>query len=172
MAHFLWRHCQDLWRRCSGFLLAFFFLAGLVSGIGLYTGDASDLWMGSYFSESVPILRLILLTFFPFLLSAFAVFLKKPGLILAVSYLKGCLFSFTAFCLTACCGSAGWLLRLLLLFSDSLSLPLLCFFWLRYVPGDKGLELGDLFFCFSMVSLICCMEHCVITPFLAGIIIF
>ncbi len=172
MAGHFYPPCRGIWRKCSLYLLAFFFLAGLLSGPWVFRNHSALSWVDGFLNGSPSYLRLILFTFLPFLLSAFAVSCRMPGLLLGISFVKGFLFGTAAFLLVSGCGSAGWLLRFFFLFSDSLSLPLLCCFWLRYLPGDRELEPGVLLFNFAMVSLICSTDVCVISPFLAHIIVF
>ena len=56
------------------------------------------------------------------------------------------------YCISGVCilyGSAGWLVRLLLLFSSTVSAPVLYWFWLRHISGAKKHLWLDFMICAS-----------------------
>ena len=79
---------------------------------------------------SVSIVSLLFCTLFPFLLSAFAVFLSSPLLLILIGFCKSFLFGFLSLGMVLAFGSGGWFARLLLLCGDILLFPL--FFWYLY----------------------------------------
>lgn len=67
-------------------------------------------------------------------------------------------------------GSAGWLVRWLLMFSDILTLPLLCLFWLRAFSHERSQSL-----CFAaavgvIAVFIGSLDYTVVSPFAAMLI--
>lgn len=159
-------------RKLSDAVLAFSFLFGILSGVVLFFAagvHAFPLMRGSV-AGSVSIVSLLLLNYLPFLISAYAVYISKAWLLFPVAFLRGCLFSFVSLGTSVGFGSAGWLVRLFLLFSDALSLPLLYLFWQRHISGDHQLDFWEIFVYLSLISLIGSIDHRLISPFLASII--
>lgn len=164
MARFLHHRVWQVWRSAATPLLAFFLTSGFVAGVCLFRGLFSVSWMRSFLSDSVSIVNLILFTFLPFLITAYAVFLKMPGLIFPIAFIKGFLFSVSALHITLYFVEIGCLARYILLFSDVMSLPLLFFFWRRHISGIHTCSGVEILFYFSLVSLICSIDYCLISP--------
>lgn len=157
-------HRQDA-RRCL--LLAAACFAGLVLGIlwGSHTGIISDSWMlGALTSPlSIPGLTAILLV--PFLLIALAIFYSRLWLLCLTLVMKMFCFGACGWALTAFFGSAGWLVRFLLMFSDSMMLPMLCFLALRRCTGR--LSRGDFLLGVGWMVLVGALDFWLVSPFLA-----
>lgn len=161
-------------RKACRFILAFFWISGLICGFLVYLSAETSLvpLMHSILSETVSIVSLLCVTALPFLLSIFMVFFSKPWLILPICFCKAFLFSFVSIGILQLYGSAGWLIRFLLLFSDCVTVPFLYWFWLRCLTRT------DLFFgCTSafllaLGFLIGSMDYRIISPVLARLIEF
>lgn len=169
--------CSDLphrWRKGCHFVLAFFWLTGLVSGIlvCLSAGDSFVSWMRSTVYWSVSIVGLLFVTIFPFLISAFAVFISRPGLLLPICFCKAFLFSLVSMGTVQAFGSAGWLIRCLLLFSDCVSVPLLYWYWLRFLPGTRTFCGWETVAILALGALIGSVDYRIISPFLVHLIKF
>lgn len=172
MARFFCSGLPHWWRKGCRFFLAFSWLAGLACGILVYLSAGNFLLslMRSTLYVPVSIVGLLCVTTFPFLLSAFAVFLSKPVLLLPICFGKAFLFAFASIGILQAFGSAGWLLRWLLLFSDCASIPLLYWFWLRYLPGYRSLSGWEAASMLSLWLLIGSVNYSVISPLLARLI--
>jgi len=122
--------------RASAWFLAFFFLWGLVCGVSACRGCGPEFaaLMRGLPWEAVSIVGLILCLLFPFLIS-FASWVLDPVLLFPICFCRAFLFGFVHFGLFLSLGDGGWLLRWLVLFSDSISLPLLYCFWHRRLSG-------------------------------------
>lgn len=158
--------------RRGRFFLGLSFLAGMLLGIVPFFCSAafSFPWMRGCLTGAVSIVGVTLLNYLPFLLSAYAVSLSRPGLLAGVALARGWLFSFTCLRISLGFGTAGWIVRLLLLFSDLICLPLLYFFWLRLLSGGERPDAWELLFYFSVVLLTGSVDICLISPILASII--
>lgn len=112
------------------------------------------------------------IVFLPFLLSAFAVYFSFPYMIPAISFAKAFLFAFCCYCLDYCFGACSWLVKLLLLFSDSCFIPFLFLFWLRGLSENSRFNFAAflclLLFCLIIVGIDCC----VVTPYAVGLLSF
>jgi len=120
----------------------------------------------------VSIMSLFTVSLLPFLISALAVYVSHPELLLPVCFCKSFLFACCAFSATSVFGTAGWLVRLLLQFSDVCLLPVLCWFWIRHIGGSFGTLQKDIFLCCGVALVVCVVDHCVISPYLVTLIDF
>lgn len=160
------------WRRGCRFFLASSWLLGLICGILVYLSAGGILvsLMRSTLYVPVSIVGLLCAAVLPFLFSALAVFLSRPGLLLPICFGKAFLLAFVSLGVIRAFGSAGWLLRWLLLFGDCVSAPMLYWFWLRYIPGDRLLSGWEAASLFSLGLLIGSVNYSVISPFLVRLI--
>lgn len=174
VARFFCPDLSNLWRKGCRFYLACFWLSGFLCGIlvYLYAGRTLVSMMRSTLRVSVSIVGMLCVTTLPFLLSAFAVFLSKPALLLPICFGKAFLLAFVSIGMLQAFGSAGWLLRWILLFSDFVYVPLLYCFWLRHISGVRPLDSWETALMCSLGLLIGSVNFSVISPFLAGLIVF
>jgi len=148
-------------------LLLFWFF-GLIAGVFLflYAGTPTFSLMHRIPCGTVTIVSLLITGSIPFLLTAYAVLLSRPWLIFAICLCKACLFSFVLMGISVAFSSSGWLIRSLLLFSDSIYCSILSFLWLRILSGRKS-------HCFAVT--VCCISFSytafyIISPFAACLI--
>ena len=161
------------WHRRAAFVLIAFFLLGHVLGI-LLSGSAGTFFLSSMrtvVSSRVSIVSLLSSAVLPFLFSAFAVWLAQPMLLIPIAFWKAFLFSYLGYGLFSAWGSAGWLIAGLVMFGKICAMPLLCWYWLRYVCGRR-FEVPV--FCLILGALTCIgmVEYYLIVPFLGSIITF
>ena len=159
-------------RRGSTLVLALFWISGILSGVAAFCFAGNPLlpMMRGILDGSVSIVGLLCVTVFPFLVSAFAVYICAPWLLFAVSFLKGFLFGFLSAAILVAFGSAGWLIRWFLMFSELVSLPLLYWFWVRNISGERGFSGAEVLVILSLLILIGSVDYCCISPFLAMLI--
>jgi hypothetical protein len=117
----------------------------------------------------VSITGLIASVFLPFLIAAFAAYISVPQLMYPLVFLKMMLF-----CLCGCCiynvyGSAGWLVRVLLQFSDCCMVPVLCWFCLRHISGSAVSLWKDFVISTVAAGIVGIIDYCLISPFLASL---
>ena len=174
MARFLLHESPKSSRKGSTVFLALSFSAGLTGGILTFIAAGQSIFplMRSTLSGSVSIVSLLCVTALPFLFSAVAVFLSGPQLLFPIAFGKAFFFSFFSLGTMAAFGSAGWMIRCLLMFSDLMGLPLLYYYWQRHIPGGHAFSSMEAFAFFSLFFLIGSIDFCLISPFLAGLIHF
>lgn len=136
---------------------------------GMNAGDIYASLMRGAVRCPVSIVGLVISVYLPFLLSAFAVYLGKSGLLYIVCFLKSWAFTLAAYGTVAAYGSAGWLVQFLLQFSDILLLWLLCWFCLRHIGKTTAPVNRDFRICTAAVAAVCSIDYCVISPFLVGL---
>lgn len=152
--------------------LAFTWLTGLLSGLIISLGHlpATASMMRLAPTVQVSIVSLIIAISFPLLLSAIAVFCSGPWLLIPIVFGKAFLYAFVCAGVLNSWGSAGWLLQLLLVFSDTLMLPVLWLFWLRTCRHTgKGIIPG-IILAASAGLLICSIDFRFISPFLTDLL--
>ncbi|MBQ7415636.1 MAG: hypothetical protein IJW14_01200 [Oscillospiraceae bacterium] len=159
------------WRTSAPWLLGIGWLLGIVLG-GLSAAQAEDVLVplirdgaGRYAS----VVGLLATTLLPFLLSAFAVSLSEPWLLLIISTCKAFSFAFCAFGVSLAFGPSGWLVRFLFLFSDLCLIPLLYLYWLRHIRGECRHIPWELPLCLSAALAVGMVDYWFISPFLVSI---
>lgn len=170
MARFLHRFFSELRRKSNVWILAVCFFAGLVLGIrASHEAGLSFPLMRGALKSTVSIVRLLSILLLPFLFSALAVYFSKPKLLYGIAFLKAFVFAFISAGISAGFGGAGWLIRWLLMFSDSLCLPVLLLYWLRHIPGRRRFQTADTMILAGCIGLVGLLDHRLIMPLLQGI---
>ena len=166
------RYSAAKFRKGSTIFLALFWFLGLLSGVLFFhaSGSSFNSMMRSILMDTVSIVDLVSVAMLPFLLSAFAVFLSSPWLLLSIAFFRAFLLSFVSMQILAAFGSAGWLLRLLLLFSDLLSAPLFYLYIRWCLSSDFSHAFRTFFLIICCSILIGSLDYVYILPFLADVI--
>lgn len=158
-------------RKYRRIVLAFFWIFGLFGGFFYFLSAAPSTAsvMSGYFRIPVSIVRLLVWNLLPCVFSAAAVLLSAPWLLILICFGKAFLFAYVSLCFACTFGSAGWLIWLLVMLPDLLTLPLLYFYWLRHFScaGSAGSFSGVILFCGSI--FLCSLDYRVISPFLASL---
>ena len=146
-------------------------LAGLILGtyFAAVSGNYYFLLMHVAPTCPVSIVGLTATVLLPFLFTAYAVYKDRPWMLYGICFLKVFTFGFCGFGITAAYGSAGWLVRFLFQFSDICSVPILCWFALRNLNGRNANLKREFWICLGLNLIICCLDLCYISPFLAHI---
>lgn len=110
--------------------LVFCWLFGLIVGYCLLEPFFLPL-MRSFALQPVSIVGYLVSLFLPFICSYVAIISDKPIIIMVVCFLKAVAFGFTGALISQFFYSASWLVRLLLMFSDSWFLIILFILWFR-----------------------------------------
>ena len=118
--------------------------------------------------DSVSIVGLIVSAGVPFLISAFAVIYSRPALVLAVCFLKACLYMICAASLMVHYGGSGWLIQWLLMAHESLSLPVLYLFWRRCFRFGKLPPATECIWLGSLEILVVTLAYRLAAPLYAG----
>lgn len=164
---------QRFLRKGATLILAFSWIGGLASGVLLFfRADASVIsLMRRCCFTSVSIVWFAALSILPFLFSAFAVFLSFPWMLYPVCYLKGLCYGFVIAGLDYLWGASSWLVRLAVLFDDILLVPLLFWFWIRHVSGERKCSIRECVLFLISGGLVSVGVNRQIMPFFAEIFI-
>lgn len=152
-------------------LLALSWSCGLLCGCLLFYGCGSlAVLLAQAASLGVSFRNLMIANGLPFLLFAFAVYIRQPGLLPVLAFGKGCLFAYISMGALVAFGGAGCLLRLLLMFSDLFLTVLLYFCWERYLSGQERFSAFHWGAVAALVFLVGAIDYCWIVPILVRVI--
>ena len=160
-------------RKADHILLAFSWLLGLGAG-GFVSRNAGDHIVS--LMRLAPMCQMSIVGLFfnillPFLLSAFAVYVGLPKLMLIICFGKAFTYAFVVCGIFACYDGSGWLIRWLLLFSDSCSLVLLYGYALRHISGACRFSLSSFAVLVVGIGLLTGVDYTMISPFLRRLLL-
>ena len=160
--------------RCIGikWALPFCWFLGLLLGTTYgYRADHSYILLLRYAAlNRVSFVGLIAALYVPLLLSTLAVYLNHPQWLLPICFIKAFLFTSCGSALLIAYHSAGWLVRLLLQFSDFCTMPFLYWFCMRNIVERKSNLASDFLVCCTGGSIIGIFDFFVISPYLVKLI--
>lgn len=148
-------------------LLGMAWLLGMLIAVVTYSQTCISSMMHLAASDQVSIVSLIVSVLLPYLLSAFAVYISKPLLLLPIAFLRGFSLMLVLIGTTEAFGSAGWLVRSLFLFSDLFFMPFLYLFWRRSISGAPK---DGRWVCCAAGLILACLDYRFVSPFLAGLL--
>lgn len=159
-------------RKGFRFYLAFSWMAGLICGSAVAASAETPLFslMRGALYAPVSIVGVLCVSVLPILFSAYAVFLSNFALLLPICFTKAFLFSFVSLGISWAFASAGWLMKILLLYSDWTSLPILYWFWLRSLSPYRSVGLWETILAFTLMGLLGSIHFSIISPFLVRLI--
>lgn len=147
------------------FLLAFFWIGGLLAGV-YAAGNADEsvlsLMRTGTFS-GVSIVTSCAAHLFPVFVTALAFFIA-PVLILPIAFCKAASFGFVSSCISSAFHSAGWLVRLLVMFSDTGMTAVLLWLWIRCLCTRRKLPWYAVLISSLCVAALCSIDYFILTP--------
>ena len=171
MARFLHHSLKISGCNWRDFLLALSWILGLISGCTLCLSADTTAFSLMRMAPGCPvsIVRLLAVTFLPFLFSGFAAFITQAWLLIPIAFLKSFTFSAASTAVMLSFGAAGWLICILLMFSSICTMPILILYWIRYSRKGYPLALWHKISFISLIFAVCGIDFYVISPFLAGL---
>lgn len=148
-------------------LLLLFWILGCTEGVRLSSVCAesfSSLMRSSDFS-SVSIVCAIAVAFLPLLVSYISVYFNLPLLLLPAAFIYASLFTFIGSGLYSHFMNAGWVVRWLMMFTSSCMSPVLLYFWIRSINGNREVLHKDMLYCSLCALLVCSVDCAIISPF-------
>ena len=167
LPNFINRKCNI--RAC---ILAVFWVLGLAFGalISLLNEDHLYSLMRTAVNIRVSIVHLLLIQIFPVLLSAIAVYYSIPLYIFFICIFKSVCLGFILVSLGHVFGNAGWLIRFLFMFSDTLTIPSLLLYWFKHISGMKHSFLLDTKCLVLFTLFVSFLEYFLVSPFFMSVI--
>ena len=176
MARFLYRRHLSFGSFSDKWLFVVLsWIVGLVAGAACSAsaGDSIVSLMCSAVQCRVSFISLLGTMILPFLISAFSVYVQAPFALYIVSFWKAfshC-FVFAGLCLAF--PNSYWFIRWFLMFSDSLIIPVLFWFWLYILAkGSDRRLIFPVVTCSAAVFMITAIDYRIISAFLADLKIF
>ncbi len=163
-----------LFSRCKAciFFLCAFCLGGLLFGsfLAVRLPESNFSWMHAVPLHRASIVGMLTASLLPFLLTACAVSFSLNWAVIPLAFCKTSLFSLFSVLTILSYGGCGWLVRLLLLFSDIVSLPILMWLWIRILQGKCGSSFRTILVCAAAGMAVTVFDYLVISPYLAYLI--
>ncbi len=159
--------------RMSRVLFAGFWIIGLILGasFSLLTGESFLSMTHTAASSRGSVISLFASAFLPFLIVSLAVYFHTPVVIYCLVFGKGFCFCFVSMGIMLAFPESGWLLRWLLLFSDSLALPVLIWFCLRHIHKDSVAG-AAVFFAGALIFLTATIDNLFVSSFLSDLMYY
>ena len=157
----------------TGMLRCFCLIACWIIGllIGYFFSEPfSFSLMRSAAQQPVSIVGLFIALFYPLICTYFSFLTEKPIVVLIVCFLKAVAFGFSGALISQYFQSAGWIVCLLLMFSDCCFVCVLLILWLRCFSGVSVHPMSDLFVCAVIGICIAAADYFIISPFLQGLL--
>ena len=153
---------------CSRFFLSIAFILGLCFGIYLATESESIFRqvLPGIISASTSLPAAAVGVAIPLLLSMACITCSWPAMVILVCFIKAVVFAYCSCGTLLFFGSGGWLVRFLLLFTDSCMLAPMLWFCLRHIDGSKLSIKRDIAICFLLFVLFFVFDYFVISPYL------
>ena len=105
----------------------------------------------------------------PVIISLLALYAGWRWVIFPLAFLKALSFAYVGWSVVISFGSAGWLIRLLLMFSDCAAVPLLWWFWNKALTSEFDALVPAAVAAVLTILGIGIMDYGVISPFLANL---
>ena len=148
-------------------LLSLFWLSGIMLGYGASTdiNSLSVSMMHAASLRSVSIVGVFFPLFFPLLITFVVNRFLKPHWILPVVFTKAFCFCFCSCTCIRAFGSAGWLIKCLFLFSDSIGILVLLWLWLSILHSDCKIRPISFAAASFILLAVSTLDYYVIAPF-------
>lgn len=151
-------------------ILAIFWLLGIALGymFATFVAQNAQFIFRSYIENQTSVLRLWVVHFFPFICAVFAHRFSLFYIFYLLNFVKAVSYSFCNFCVIFAFGSAGWLVRILFLFTDAFSSLLLFYFSLGCLC-NRSIRKTEYLIIFFSVAVVCIIDGLTVSPFLSSL---
>ncbi len=158
-------------RKYPSLKLAFFWIAGLFVGLGLFglSGISPESLLRESMMGPVSAEALLVRVMVPFLICVAGILLDQHWLIYVCAFCKAVLLAFASMCTMIAFGSGGWLIRFLFLFTDTLMCVVWYGFWMDSLSRTSFSTVKAMFLC-AVGFFIAGVDLRVISPLLMRII--
>lgn len=145
---------------------------GFVFGALIFRSAQSAFVSGMFgaLSCAVSIVGLLLVIILPFLITALAVYESKPVALYLLCFFKAVLYSVNVLAIYGAYGTAGWLVQILLMFTENCTMAMLWFLWLCVILNRPKIFQRAFLWCFGISVLAGVLDLFIISPFAVSII--
>ena len=156
-------------RKYATHILALAWTLGLVFGFCAIAAGLLSPAFGQAIKLPPSLFSIISVLLLPIVVSLLAVFAGQRWLIYPLAFLKALTFAYVGWSVVITFGSAGWLIRLLFMFSDCACVPLLWWFWNRALKLEFDALLPASLSAGLTVLGIGIVDYGVVAPFLVNL---
>ena len=149
----------------KSFSILIIWLLGLAVGYSLFEPSYLPL-MRSALVQPVSIVGLFVCIFLPLILSFSFILIEKPIFLLIVCFIKAAAYGFSCTLIAYFFTSGSWLMRFLLLFSDSFYLLIMVTLWLNCTIDKKRLHGRTIFGCTVVGTFVAAADYIVVSRIL------
>ena len=142
-----------------GFLLGLYFITA--------SGDSFLILVREAALNKPSLSGLLFVMYFPLIVSFTAIYFSSPGIIYFWALIKSFLFSSCLCGIVAAFGSSGWLVRSLLLFSNSAVTVGILLFWRRTLTHTYRKAMKELLIFAVVFTAIGFIDYFLVSPYLA-----
>lgn len=156
-------------RRLSLLIISSVWIAGLFFGLLFAMQSAAASREAVFLTaarEAPSLLRLCAVHLIPLFATAVCAAFCLNFITLLIVFSKALLYGYCLCGITLTFASAGWLIRLLFLFSNSISVVLLLWFSIRNTAAKRASLKIDLLFSLIIIFIICCIDFYTVSPYL------
>lgn len=163
------KNLRYFWHKNAVLFLLLVYMCGLFGGAHVASTSLRTLTpvLFSVSNSGASAIGLVCVLLIPLLLSVLAVYFSIPAAILPICFFKAFAFGYCSCGILLSFRSAGWLVRLLLLFSDSLMLMPLLWLWLCHIKGSRIRLKRNTMVCLLTALAIGAVDYMYISPLLA-----
>ena len=166
--------CNEAWhnRKYCSLILAFIWTAGLLGGMELYScaGICGSAWMRRILGGSASFSGLFCVYFLPFLVAVCAAFAERREVVYIICVSKAVLYGFVIRAISTVYGSAGWLIRGLVLLCNGAWMLWSYVFWQRMLSAQKRMSMTGVICGVVLCVVLSALDYYVISPFSAWLI--
>lgn len=158
----------SLRRKGSASVLALTLFGGFIFGcliVSFSSGNEPTALYTAFHVKASFASRLIVMLF-PVILTLLATYTRQIWLLIPFAFCKSFSFGYLSSSVIACCGSSGWLVQLLFLFSDCIAMPVLCWLWISSVRGNRNNSFTKCFAAGVLITSVVFLDNQFISPFL------
>ena len=141
---------------------------GFIFGCSLYEPSFLSLMRCATLSP-MSIVGIFVCIYLPLICTYFSFNFNKPIVIDIICFIKAAGFGFSCCLIDKYFSSAGWLIRLLLLFSDSFTLFILLSLWIQHFLFRCNCSKNSLFLAFFFCTVLIFIDIFAVFPFIQGL---
>ena len=150
--------------------LAFLWIGCLLGGMYIASSDSNLLSLMRIAPKcNVSIVGLAAVLILPVMISIIGLIYQKSAVIYILSAIKAFASGYLLYGVIICYGYAGWLIRTLLLFSDSAMTIFLLWILFRHIDGRKATLWVDATVCIFAATAIGMIDYLLVAPFLLSL---
>ena len=150
--------------------LAFLWISAMLAGVFVCSVDSKihSLMLVAP-SCSLSIVGVLIITILPLAISIAGLYTKKFAILYIIYIIKSFSSGYLLFAIARVYGSAGWIVHLLLLFSENVTSFLILWITFRHVKGRSKTFFLDALICITISIAIGIIDYLFVAPFLCAV---